>query len=105
MNKNNSFFHKISLLRIPIILIAAAIIFMYALTVFDDGQSDEQRRQLEEALRLSTVACYANEGIYPPNLEYLQKHYGVQIDTKRYAVSYDIFAENIMPDITVVELK
>ena len=57
----------------------------------------------EEALRRGCVACYAAEGAYPPTLEYLQQHYGVQIDSRRYAVHYDIFAENLMPDITILE--
>ena len=48
-------------------------------------------------------ACYAAEGIYPPNLEYLEEYYGLQIDETRYTVHYSAFAENLMPDITVLE--
>jgi len=51
------------------------------------------------------VACYAAEGIYPPTTEYLVEHYGIQIDHSRYAVFYEVFAENLMPEITVVELQ
>ena len=58
---------------------------------------------LEEALRRAAVACYAAEGIYPPNVEYMVEHYGLQIDSRRYVVSYTSFAENLMPDITVLE--
>lgn len=49
------------------------------------------------------MACYAAEGIYPPNLDYLREHYGIQIDETRYMVVYDVFASNLMPDITVLE--
>lgn len=87
-------------------LAAAAIFFCRtALVGLDEGQSGESRRQLEETLRRSAVVCYAAEGIYPPDLAYLQEHYGVQIDTGRYAVFYEVFAENLMPEITVVELS
>jgi len=58
--------------------------------------------QLELAVRRSAVACYAAEGIYPPTLDYLVEHYGVQIEDQ-YIVYYDIFASNLMPDITVLE--
>ena len=96
----------LSLLRgllFPLAALAAVLCFFTALNNLQDGHSDEGRLQLENALRRSAVACYAAEGIYPPSLSYLQEHYGVQIDTGRYAVFYDVFAENIMPDITVVE--
>lgn len=49
------------------------------------------------------MACYAAEGVYPPDLEYLKEHYGLQVDENQYTVRYDVFAENLMPDITVLE--
>jgi hypothetical protein len=49
------------------------------------------------------VSCYALEGQYPPDIAYLQEQYGLQIDMDRYMVHYEVFAENIMPDITVLE--
>ena len=48
------------------------------------------------------MACYAAEGVYPPNLDYLKEHYGVQVDDARYVVIYSVFADNLMPDITVL---
>ena len=84
-------------------LLAVLLIFLSALSNLQDGHSSKGRQQLEDALRRSTVACYAAEGIYPPNLEYLEKHYGIQIDRERYTVFYEIFASNLMPDITVLE--
>ena len=59
--------------------------------------------QLETALRRGVAACYATEGFYPPDLSYLREHYGLQIDESRYRVFYEVFAPNIMPEITVLE--
>lgn len=95
---------RLKLLRFPLAACLALICFVTMLFRLDAGQEEEHRRQLEETLRLSAVSCYASEGIYPPTLAYLQEHYGVTVDTGRYAVFYDIFAENIMPEITVVKL-
>ena len=67
------------------------------------GQKAEGRQQLEEALRRAAVACYAVEGVYPPTLEYLTEHYGVQIERDRYTVFYENFADNLMPEITVLD--
>ena len=81
---------------------AVALLFLSALRNLDIGRAEAGRRQLEEALRRSAVACYAAEGFYPPSVEYLQQHYGLQIDESRYIVFYEVFAENLMPEITVL---
>ena len=60
-------------------------------------------RQLEQALRRGCVACYAAEGSYPADLDYLKEHYGIQVDETQYVVYYDLFASNLMPEITVLE--
>ena len=56
---------------------------------------------VETALERAAVQCYALEGSYPPDLEYLQKHYGIIIDKKKYFYDYSIFASNIKPEIQV----
>lgn len=89
-------------LLVPAVL-AMLLIFMSALSNLQDGRVSEGRQQLEDAVRRSAVACYAAEGIYPPNLEYLEEHYGIQVDRERYTVMYEIFASNLMPDVTVLE--
>ena len=66
------------------------------------GSGEEGRKQLELALQRSAAACYAAEGIYPPSVDYLVDHYGIQIEDK-YVVYYDVFASNLMPEITVLE--
>lgn len=86
--------------------VAAVLLVLWFFTAIHhihDGQSREGLQQLELTLRRAAVACYAAEGIYPPTLEYLTAHYGVQIDEDRYQVFYEIFADNLMPDITVLE--
>ena len=87
-------------------LIAAIIVSFVAITGrLAENQSEEHRLLLEESIRLAAVSCYANEGKYPTDLDYLVKYYGIQIDTDRYSVYYEVFAENLMPEITVVERK
>ena len=57
----------------------------------------------EQAVRRAAVSCYALEGAYPASYEDLKERTGVAVDESRYAVFYEIFASNIMPEITVVE--
>ncbi len=87
------------------LLIIAAVLLSVALGVQSSRESydEEALRTLEDSLRRAAVSCYAIEGCYPPTLEYLTENYGVYIDESRYVVYYDIFASNIVPDITVLE--
>ena len=83
-------------------IVLILLCFLTALSRVTAGSSAAQLQQLEDSIRRAAVACYATEGCYPPDLEYLQSYYGIQIDDTRYAVHYEVFAENLMPDITVV---
>lgn len=103
MRRRNTFGAAVRALVLPVAAVIVALCFFTALSNLENGRDDQGRRQLEEALRRSAVACYAAEGIYPPDLTYLEEHYGLQIDTDRYTVYYDVFASNLMPDITVLE--
>lgn len=88
---------------VKLMLIALMIVvFSFSLMRLDKGSTEIQRQQLEDSIRRACISCYSLEGIYPPTLQYLEDNYGLQINDKHYAVFYDIFAENIMPDITVV---
>lgn len=88
---------------LPVAAAVIVLLFSFAMTNLQQGQAEKGRQQLEHALRRSAVACYAAEGIYPPDTAYLEEHYGIQIDHERYTVIYHAFASNLMPDITVLE--
>lgn len=97
-----------SLLRgllLPALAAGLLVFFSAALDNVDSGRNEEERRQLEEALRRSCIACYAAEGVYPPGLDYLKEHYGIRVDEERYTAIYTALAENLTPDITVLVNK
>ena len=58
-----------------------------------------------EAVHNAALTCYAVEGAYPTNLEYLRTHYGMAYEQSRYLVRYDSFGSNLMPDISVTEVE
>ena len=92
-------------LRLLQIILTLALLAAVLLAIFNikSGQGQQGRQQLEDSIRRSAMACYTVEGVYPPNVDYLRQHYGLQVDEERYTVYYTVFAENIMPDITVLE--
>lgn len=86
-------------------LLLACIIFSFCTTInnLQQDHSTYDKAQLQEALTRAAVTCYAAEGVYPPDLDYLVEHYGIQINDDLYAVKYEVIASNLMPDITVLE--
>lgn len=69
-------------------------------------QMDEEgRKRLEEAIHFAAVQCYAIEYSYPSDVKYLEENYGIYINRKKYAVFYNSFASNVLPDITVLLLR
>ena len=92
-------------LLLPLALAALVLYFCTAVSNLQQDHSTQDKAQLEAALTRAAVACYAAEGVYPPNLEHLTEHYGIQINENLYIVKYEVIASNLMPDITVLELE
>lgn len=87
-----------------LVIFAATVVFL--LRGIQDAQQSADTQGLliaQNAVQRAAVACYATEGRYPQDYDYLRQYYGVQVDEEKYTVHYEIFAENIMPDITVTE--
>lgn len=83
-----------------IIVAVAAVVFLN----FDETkQADRQTDMIEDSVMSTVAQCYALEGKYPDNLEYLQENYGLQLDTELYIYHYEKFASNILPDVRVFE--
>jgi hypothetical protein len=89
----------------PLLAVCILLCFVTALSNVNEGKALKDKTQLEEALRRAAVSCYAIEGAYPPSLEYLVENYAVSYDSDRFVVKYELFASNLMPDITVLDFK
>ena len=61
-------------------------------------------RLAEDSIRRAVISAYASEGKYPATFEHIQRYYGVHIDTNRFFVHYSIFATNIMPSFSVIQI-
>jgi len=83
-------------------LFAAVVALFIALLSGTGKQADaEQALMLENAIRSAAVSCYATDGRYPATLAELTANYGIVVDTNHFSVRYDVFAANIMPEISV----
>jgi hypothetical protein len=86
-------------------LTALAIMGVYWGAAATKGQADAQAlRMTEESIRRAAVQCYALEGVYPVNIQYLMDHYGIRPDTDRFVVHYEFVADNLLPVILVLPM-
>jgi len=95
---------------VPLLALIAvfALILYFVLTGLADASAtsvSEGQRIAENSIKRAVINCYASEGMYPPSYEYLKEHYGLSIDENKYIIHYTIFAENIMPDFTVLIIE
>ena len=89
-------------------IVIFALILYFVLTGLSQASaasSTEGQRIAVNSITRAVINCYASEGMYPPSYEYLKEHYGLSVDENKYIIHYTIFAENIMPDITVLTIE
>ena len=68
------------------------------------SSGEAQTQFVTDAVHNAALTCYAVEGAYPDDLEYLRTHYGLAYDQSRYMVRYSAFASNLLPEIYVTEV-
>ena len=93
---------EIAVILLMVLLLAGVWLVVSRLS---NTQSSAQTQFVEDAVRNAALTCYAVEGAYPDDLDYLRENYGLAYDESRYMVSYDAFAINQVPAIFVTEVE
>ncbi len=83
-----------------VVLIVAFVFLINNITSKGDGRELDIVR---DAVKNAALTCYAVEGMYPGDLQYLRDHYNLSYNEERYIVYYRPLASNLMPSIKVVE--
>lgn len=89
-----------------LLIVLCALVLACGYFAFSGSGKDldeETVTAIRDAIRRSALQCYVIEGVYPPDLAYLQDHYGLQVNTDNYYVVYEAFASNVPPTINVIE--
>lgn len=86
-----------------IIIIAVVALAVIMVNVMETAHRDSETRLVQDAIRNAALTCYAVEGAFPEDVEYLRRHYSLHYNEERYFVTFETFAPNIMPGIIVTE--
>ena len=91
------------LLILVIVLATAGIVQMKSESKKD--LEAESIVAIQNAVERNARQCYVVEGVYPPNLAYMEDNYGLQVNTKKFYITYEAFASNLPPTIKVTPKK
>ena len=93
-----------SALLTALLLAGWIVIFTCIYRGMSASSTAAQRESLEQALDHAVTTCYALEGMYPPDLEYMKEHYGLIYDEDLFYVDYQPVAANIRPSYYIIEV-
>lgn len=93
--------------KIALILSLSCFLLLFALFLggihsLESTTAQKQEESLKTALHRSITQCYAVEGTYPPDLNYLKEHYGLTYDEEIFFVDYVSYGGNLFPEVTVL---
>ena len=90
----------IASIAIFVVLILSFVLLINGITT----KNNERELQIvRDAVKNAALTCYAVEGVYPDDLEYLREHYHLSYNEEKYHVFYEPLASNLMPFIKVAE--
>ena len=94
--------HKkdVASIAIFIVLILSFVLLINSITTKNNGR---ELQIVRDAVKNAALTCYAVEGVYPDDLEYLREHYHLSYNEEKYHVFYEPLASNLMPSIKVAE--
>lgn len=92
------------LITIIIITIAAVIVFA-AIGDYKNSYDEKKTEDIRDTVLTYVAECYALEGRYPEDLEYLEDNYGLVLDKDKYVYHYLMFASNFLPDVKVIPIN
>ncbi len=86
-----------------IVFVALVLAFAFLINGITTKGDSQELTIVRDAVKNAALTCYAVEGVYPDDLEYLRENYNLAYNDERYIVYYDAFASNLMPSIKVAE--
>ena len=88
-----------------VIFISVALSVGFGVAAAGKASVSNQIALLKDTVRREAVQCYALEGTYPKDLDYLIERYNLRYDAERYIVHYKSLGSNLLPEISVFYIE
>ncbi len=99
MSDKLGFIYKF-LLCLFIGIVAVVAVDRFEVELHEETIGSSNVEEIEETIKKTLVACYAVEGAYPSELNYLE-NYGIVFDTEKYIYEYSPKISYEFPEIKV----
>ena len=86
-----------------VIFVAILFIFIGGISTISSSSVVNDKEILTEAIERDIVHCYCVEGMYPPNIKYMENHYGLTYDKDKFIIDYEYIGANIKPNVMIVQ--
>ena len=85
------------------IAIAAAVLILLLVLIkhISADQGAQAEASLKQNVLQAAVQCYAIEGSYPSDVPYLEQHYGVSNNARKYEVTLIPADDGSLPEVEV----
>ena len=87
-----------------LVFAAIAVMLYIGIQEMFASSQDESFNSTRDAIANAISNCYAMEGRYPPDMEYLQENYGVVIDPDIYVVNYQSGFGFVRPEVELIRI-
>lgn len=90
------------MVTVAVIAVALAVVCWLGYNAAYESMREQGAASIRSAILDSAMQCCAIEGSYPTTLAHLEEKYGLTINRDEYVITYEAFADNIMPSVVVV---
>lgn len=87
-----------------VLFIACFMFFIVSISNVSDEVDENEIKTLKNTIDKAVITCYAIEGVYPENLQYIEDNYGVVVDHEKFFVVYNLLGPNVKPDVIVTPI-
>ena len=87
-------------LLVTVLVLVLAVVLVNRIS---NSQQSAESEIVRQSIKDAAINCYAVEGAYPDDLQYLRDNYMLAYNEDRYFVTYKSFSSNHIPDIYVTE--
>lgn len=95
---------RVNMIQLLIMIMVSLVLLVFVVNGLSSIENDvtgAETERIKDLVEDYVLQCYATEGAYPPNIQYLSEHYGLVLNEEKYIYEYEPVAENIKPLIQI----
>lgn len=84
------------------LIVVLVVVCVFSYSAIARSLREQGAASVRQAILETAMQCCATEGAYPASLSHLEDSYGLHVNHDDYIITYETFADNVMPNVVVV---